>query len=511
MHGGARGPSLRSTMLSLILAIVVPEIHASESPVDWLSFMRGAQPVRISPTASDHGVKRDTAFALIDGLETRFTLAENVPGGTSIEIVFALPAPTSFSGFAFGGEGAGASVLASLQRVEIAGSVSGPEGPWQPLAWTDPTLAGVFDFSFPEPEVAETEVVEAELAEAEVAEPEVAIESPDESPVGSPTESAIESEEGSLVGLEGPEGRKDTEAAAEATVAAGVDTRGIEAEPVPQAADAEAVEPLPEAGPAGEGIPVELEDGEILWLKLALVVAGDETAASTVEMTELIGRGSQRSTEPGPVSGSWQMSGVQLTMSSSGATLSGCYGSRPLTGTLDGRVVRAIATDEVSGAADLFLMVASRSGLQGVRSSLGGPFRWVHGEPVDRGGVECEPPPPIACDVPLLGVDLDSHGVLEERWRGLQSSLLAFLQQDPRLHARVVAHVSGEGSDEDSLARSERLARAVVEGLLAAGMAAERLEAVGMGEAQPLASNRQVYGRTLNQRIVLECRRQTGW
>ncbi|TNF25815.1 MAG: hypothetical protein EP329_22320 [Deltaproteobacteria bacterium] len=66
---------------------------------------------------------------------------------------------------------------------------------------------------------------------------------------------------------------------------------------------------------------------------------------------------------------------------------------------------------------------------------------------------------------------------------------------------RVEGHSDSEGSNEDNLRITQQQAEAVVKYLVSKGIAAERLEAKGFGEEQPIASNMTPYGRSRNRRV----------
>ena len=57
-----------------------------------------------------------------------------------------------------------------------------------------------------------------------------------------------------------------------------------------------------------------------------------------------------------------------------------------------------------------------------------------------------------------------------------------------------------------NLGLSQRRAAAVVTELVRRGIPAGRLSAVGAGEKQPIATNNDESGRSLNRRVEVHCR-----
>ncbi len=66
---------------------------------------------------------------------------------------------------------------------------------------------------------------------------------------------------------------------------------------------------------------------------------------------------------------------------------------------------------------------------------------------------------------------------------------------------RVEGHTDDQGEDGANLALSRARAEAVRDRLVMEGIAADRLEALGYGEAKPIASNKTAKGREQNRRV----------
>ena len=82
------------------------------------------------------------------------------------------------------------------------------------------------------------------------------------------------------------------------------------------------------------------------------------------------------------------------------------------------------------------------------------------------------------------------------------NDLVQALNQDPAMRVRIEGHTDNVGQADFNQRLSEDRARAVVEYLTTSGgIAAGRLEAVGMGQTQPAADNTTPEGRQTNRRV----------
>ncbi len=79
--------------------------------------------------------------------------------------------------------------------------------------------------------------------------------------------------------------------------------------------------------------------------------------------------------------------------------------------------------------------------------------------------------------------------------------LIAFVNRDPSKPIRIEGHTDSSGNTHANLTLSQRRADAVRDALVAAGVAANRITAVGMGESQPVADNGTEAGRARNRRV----------
>ncbi|MDE1961608.1 MAG: OmpA family protein [Xanthomonadaceae bacterium] len=79
--------------------------------------------------------------------------------------------------------------------------------------------------------------------------------------------------------------------------------------------------------------------------------------------------------------------------------------------------------------------------------------------------------------------------------------LIAFVNRDPSKPIRIEGHTDSSGNTHVNLVLSQRRADAVRDALVAAGVAANRITAIGMGESQPVADNGTEAGRARNRRV----------
>ena len=81
------------------------------------------------------------------------------------------------------------------------------------------------------------------------------------------------------------------------------------------------------------------------------------------------------------------------------------------------------------------------------------------------------------------------------------ADLAGFLLENPTVTIRITGHTDAVGSDEANQILSEGRANAVRADLIQRGVAAERIEAEGKGEKEPVADNDTEEGRQLNRRV----------
>lgn len=117
------------------------------------------------------------------------------------------------------------------------------------------------------------------------------------------------------------------------------------------------------------------------------------------------------------------------------------------------------------------------------------------------------PPPADPCEelVRLDGVTFasDKADIGSQSANVLDGTIKA-LSSCERKRVRVEAYTDSSGAEDYNQALSQRRADSVRQYLIDNGIAAERIEALGRGEADPISSNDTPEGRARNRRVELE-------
>lgn len=111
-------------------------------------------------------------------------------------------------------------------------------------------------------------------------------------------------------------------------------------------------------------------------------------------------------------------------------------------------------------------------------------------------------------------IQRDGHAALYIQFVSRQSAIRAdsqplilqvtqMLEDHPDLRLSIEAHTDDAGTVESNRTLSAHRAAAVLSALVAQGIEAQRLIAVGRGQEQPIADNRTEEGRARNRRIEL--------
>lgn len=380
----------------------------SQTSADLMSFAQGVLPLGVTAGAEDLRVRAEHTIAAIDGNPKRFiAMAKPASEGQSVEILYALPAPTVFTAFSVPNVKETPSPSQTFfKEIAVFGSSVGPDGPFMPLA---------------------------------------------------------------------------------------------------------AAEIPPEAG-EGDVTPLEMQADQpkVGWVMLRLKGGVDVQRDQTfMEFSELIGHGMQDEPDlSSQFTGVWRGRGVKLELAQEGATVNGCYdGNSMLSGTVQGNVLRALG-ENPSGIPSQFILIAAADGsLRGLRSSNGAPFKPYDGEATGTAGTCLTPEAPtLGCGSVLHGIQFDfDSDVIRPSSEVLLADLYNGLSQAGAGSVEIIGHSSSEGADDYNRALSERRAASVVAALVARGMDGAIMSAVGRGEDEPIASNEDEAGRSLNRRVEVKC------
>ncbi len=251
----------------------------------------------------------------------------------------------------------------------------------------------------------------------------------------------------------------------------------------------------------------------VKWIKLILYGGLDIQSSKTFfEFSELIGNGEQQPVQLADnFTGRWKGRGVKMELMQDQAAVSGCYDlSGELSGTVSGNVLRATGQTTDSGVHSLFVLMVDGEGvLRGMRSTNGAPFRLLEGSPDSTLKTRCTDfePATLACGAVLHGIQFayDSSRITPDSYT-LIDQLQNGLNKLPAEQAiRVEGHTSSEGSQAYNDDLSLRRAQSVIQALVVRGIDENRLQAAGIGERRPIASNDDEAGRSLNRRVEIHC------
>lgn len=116
-------------------------------------------------------------------------------------------------------------------------------------------------------------------------------------------------------------------------------------------------------------------------------------------------------------------------------------------------------------------------------------------------------PAPKACTLEVYGVNFDTDkATLRPDAASVLEQVLAMLKQNIASQFEIGGHTDDVGSDAHNLTLSDARAKAVVDWLVAHGIAASRLTSHGYGETRPLAPNNSDKNRAKNRRVEMKNR-----
>jgi outer membrane protein OmpA-like peptidoglycan-associated protein len=399
--------NLAATAAITALLATAPQAQEAPDAIDLMTFAQGVLPVAIT-TNADFRTAMEHAISAIDGNPGKYVMTPRFGGPSdTLEITYALPAPTQFTRFAVPGIDETPSPSQTFfKQVEVLGSAQSADGPFVTLA------TGTLE----------------EHAE-----------------------------------------------------------RGLNTD-----------------------LAMAADQPDVQWVRLRLSDGLDVQVENTFfEFSEIIGNGIQAVSEPSALfSGVWEGRGVDIELAQEGATVIGCYDTRSrLAGTVDGQVLRALGADDAGVPSHFILIVGEDGALRGLRSTNGAPFRPYDGDASTATPVCLTPDvPTLGCGDTVYGIGFDfdsdairpdSETVLDDLYAGLVGEGAAQIQ--------IIGHSSSEGAEDYNRDLSQRRAASVVDALVARGMDAGRMAALGKGEDEPIASNDDEAGRSLNRRVEISC------
>jgi len=254
----------------------------------------------------------------------------------------------------------------------------------------------------------------------------------------------------------------------------------------------------------------------ISWIRLSLE-GGDAPEESSFVFGEIVGNGTQEAIPfDERFTGTWEVrqfdrldtSGRPLTLTQSGTVVSGCLGEFVVTGTVDGAVARALATDPESGRSRALLLVPDDNGELIVALTNDTDSIQAARGVVSAVGTSCNAPPPeppscgdtvhILFDADSAEIRRDSERVLDDLFVGLGSATASSIT--------IIGHTSTEGEAAYNQGLSERRAAAVVNELIERGFDALIISSEGRGETEPLVvPDVDEASRSLNRRVEVSC------
>ncbi len=106
--------------------------------------------------------------------------------------------------------------------------------------------------------------------------------------------------------------------------------------------------------------------------------------------------------------------------------------------------------------------------------------------------------------VTLPGIFFDTgKTALKEGAKNTLQKIAARLKDDSNVKVAVEGHTDNVGTSEKNMELSDKRAQAVRDYLVAQGIPADRVTAVGKGESEPIATNKTAAGRQQNRRVEL--------
>ena len=96
-----------------------------------------------------------------------------------------------------------------------------------------------------------------------------------------------------------------------------------------------------------------------------------------------------------------------------------------------------------------------------------------------------------------------NSATIQPGFYGPLNDVAATLIEFPSTAVDIIGHASSDGADDYNMTLSQQRAAAVRSYLINQGTQAVRINAIGMGETQPIADNATAQGRAANRRVEI--------
>jgi OOP family OmpA-OmpF porin len=139
------------------------------------------------------------------------------------------------------------------------------------------------------------------------------------------------------------------------------------------------------------------------------------------------------------------------------------------------------------------------------RRLLGIPFALLVAAAVSAEEAPSPANPPVPQRVVLRGIKFGSDtAYIEPASAGVLELVAQRLRENPEIRVRIEGYTDERATEAYNLELSQERAEAVKRILVGFGIDEGRLETVGHGESNPVASNDTGEGRALNRRVELD-------
>ncbi len=139
---------------------------------------------------------------------------------------------------------------------------------------------------------------------------------------------------------------------------------------------------------------------------------------------------------------------------------------------------------------------------------VGGALGHLLCDPVEEPPAPAAPPPPPPALPQRIELSADAHfdfGSAKLKLAGERKidEIVGTMKENAEIRILVEGYTDSVGSESYNQRLSERRAEAVRDYMMSLGIAAERIETRGHGEANPVASNDTAEGRAQNRRVII--------